>query len=317
MAITLALGSFVFQDAEIPEHIKIRTQQRLAVHRFIGGARQIDVLGTDHDPIAFSGWLTGSNAMQRALTLKAMKDSGQEVTLSWSQWLYNVVIGDFAAEYQRDYQIPYSITIIVSDDLTNNTSDGGTDSIDDLINGDMTTASSLASPFSALSSPMSSLQSAISAVSTFANAAKSTVASVLQPLQAVQSQVSTLIASTDNTLLSVSTVGGILPGNPLSQQVTALTSQVTAMANQGSLIQLSGVLGRIGLNLGQINTGIRTVNVGSGNAYDLASKYYGDTSGWTAIMQANPQLGSDPNISGFQTITIPPYSGGSGGILSA
>lgn len=319
MSIDLSLGDVTFADNEIPEHIAVRTHQKSSVHKFVGGARQVDTLGADHDPIEWEGWLTGSNALDRALTLKGMCDAGLPLYLAWSEFFYQVTIDTFEADYERDYQIPYKVVCIVVQDMTNPPGQSGGSSIDDMMNGDMQTCSGLSSAVgdSGLTSSMSSLGSAISAVSSFATAAKSDINAVLTPLAQAQSYVKTMIASTENTLQSVTTLGGILPGNPIATSVAKLTGQINAMTNQTNLVQLSSVLGRMGTNLGQIGTGVKSINVGGGSLYDLASKYYGDITGWTALQTANPQLNNDPVITGNQTIVIPPYAGGSGGVLSA
>ncbi|WP_416052749.1 hypothetical protein [Cupriavidus basilensis] len=317
--VVLSLGDVTFADTEVPEHILIETGHANVVHKFVGGARKIDMLGADHAPIPWSGLLIGDNALDRALKLKGMNDAGLMLLLSWSEFLYQVVITGFTADFEREYQIPYSITCTVVQDLTGQPGQGARDSMGDLINGDMSLGNALSGAIgdAGLSGAMSSLSSAIGAVSSFATAARSTLNSVLAPLAAAQAQVSTLIASTENTLLSVSTLGGILPNNPISKSVAKISSQINAMQSQANLVQLSGVLGRMGANIGQINSGVKTISVGGGSLFDLASKVYGKVSGWTAISQANPQLKGETQIDGNQNITIPPYTVDSGGVLIA
>jgi outer membrane murein-binding lipoprotein Lpp len=317
MATILTLGDVTFRENEIPEHIAVRTEHRAVIHRLVGGARVVDMLGADHAPIHWSGWFVGSTALDRALTLKSMHDDGLPLTLSWSEFIYKVVITEFEAEFQREYQIPYHISCTVVQDYLNDDGGGAVPGVDELMSTDLSTANSLSSNFPSLAAPMATLNSAISSVSSFAQAAKSTINGVLQPLNAVRSQVQVLISSTENTLMSVTTLGGILPNNPLSTQVAKLSTQINAMQNQAALVHLNSVLGRMGSNLGQINSGTKSVQVGGGNLFDLASKFYGKVSGWTALQKANPQLGSDTNISGNQTITIPPYTDDSGGVLDA
>jgi hypothetical protein len=319
MAITLTLGDFVFADTEIPEHIAVKTKQKTVVHKFVGGARQVDVLGADHEPLEWSGIFVGSNALVRAVTLKGMCDAGLPLSLSWSEFFYQVTIESFEADYERDYQIPYKLSLTVVQDMTNPPGDFGGSSMDEIIDGDMSTATSLSSAIgnSGLSGVMSTLSSAVSSVSSFATAVKSEINSVLTPLAQARSYVKTLIASTENTIQSVTTLGGILPNNPAAQNASRLFTQINAMTNQTNLVQLDSVLGRMGVNIGQIGSGVKSVNVGSGTLFDLASKFYGKVSGWTALQTANPQLKGDPNINGNQTIVIPPYAGDSGGVISA
>jgi len=309
--IELILGDVTFADTEIPEHIAVKTGHRTIVTKFVGGARDVQTLGADHEPIEFSGWLIGENALERALTLKGMNDAGFPLILSWSEFLYQVIVDGFVADYERDYQIPYSIRLEVVQDLTAPLNGDASDSIDDLVGDDMNVCTALSSSIgdSGLSSNVSSLGSAISAVSSFASATKAQINSVLTPLAQASAYVGTLITSTENTLQSVTTLGGILPNNPLSQNVARMTSQINAMTNQTNLVQLNSVLGRMGVNIGQLNSGAKSVQVGGGSLFDLAAKYYGNVAGWVGISKANPSLKGDTNINGPQTIAIPPYTG--------
>ncbi|MES9433663.1 hypothetical protein ABEQ67_12185, partial [Cutibacterium acnes] len=79
-----------------------------------------------------------------------------------------------------------------------------------------------------LSSLVSNLNSAISTVSDIAKAATSTINSIVKPLNAVRARVQVLFASVNNTVRSVTTLGGILPNNPISTNVGRILSQATA-----------------------------------------------------------------------------------------
>jgi len=307
--VELILGDVTFAEEEIPEHIAVKTGHKAIVTKFVGGKRDVQMLGADHEPIAWSAWLTGDNALQRAQTLKAMNDAGLPLILSWSEYLYQVVIIEFEADFEREYQIPYQIKMEVVQDLTAPLNGDAGSSIDDLIGGDMNTCTALSSSIgnTGVSSSMSSLSSAISAVSSFASATKAQITAVLTPIAQARAQVQTLIASTENTLQSITTLGGVLPNNPLATNVAKLTSQVNAMTNQTNLVQLDSVLGRMGVNVGQIGSGVKSIQTMGGSLFDLASKYYGQVAGWVGISNANPQLKGDTNINGPQTVVIPPY----------
>lgn len=54
-----------------------------------------------------------------------------------------------------------------------------------------------------------------------------------------------------------------------------------------------------------------------GNLMKMATQEYGDAMAWTGIAKANPQLGGDPQITGIQTVTIPPSKDDVGGVLNA
>lgn len=229
----LQLGDFQFQQQEIPESIPFGGEQALAVHRLVGGVKVVDAMGGFTRPISWSGWLLGESALVRARQLDMMREAGEPQQLTWSELDFVVVIRDFRADFQRFYQIPYTITCEVVQDLTLSTAGLGEPGIDDLISGDLGTASGLMSSISdsTLGSIFSSVQSAIQGVSSFANAAQSTLNGVLQPIAAFRTQAQTLIAQTNNTLMNVTTLGGILPNNPISTQVSKITQQIVAAQN--------------------------------------------------------------------------------------
>jgi hypothetical protein len=321
MTIELVLGDFVFQDMEIPEDIGFGGDQRLSIKKMVGGARVIDAMGSDRRPPEWTGYFfptqAGQSALDRALTVQQMADAAQPVTLSWDEIYLMVYIRTFEPDY-RFARIPYKIVCEVLQDLTAPIYADADPDADDLINGDLDSANTLTTSVgdSTLSGLMSTVSGAVSSVSTFVGASLSTVASVLQPLNAAAQRVQSLISSTDVTLASVGVPAGVLPSVPILTNVSIFTAQLNASNLQPQLLQLQGLLGRMSTNLGQINSSGRTITVGGGNLFDLAAKEYGDPSAWTQIAQANNL--SDPTLAGISTLIIPPYNNGtSGGILSA
>lgn len=317
--LTLQLGDFVFDRQEIPESIPFGGVQRLVRHDLVGGTRIVDAMGGFTEPITWSGWLLGQNALVRARQLDAMRNSGISQVLQWSELSFAVVVQSFKADFQRTYQMPYSITCEVVEDLTLSTAGQGIPGVDSLISGDLGIASGLMSTVSGLGldSAFATMQSAIQGVSSFANAAQSTLNGVLQPIAAFRTQAQTLIAQTNNTLMNVTTLGGILPNNPISTQVSKLFTQVNAAQNLPTLVQLDRVVGRIQGNIGSIYSSAKQVTVAGGNLMKMATQEYGDAMAWTGIAKANPQLGGDPQITGIQTVTIPPSKDDVGGVLNA
>jgi hypothetical protein len=307
MAVTLQLGDFTFSEYEIPERITMTTAIRAVVRKMVGGARNVNMMGYDPQPLEWSGMLLGENALQRARTLKQMALAQKMLSLTFSEYSYSVVICEFVEDFQREYEIYYRIRLEV---VADNAAQGpnAAPGIDDLIGADISTANGICSSIgnAGLTSSMGTLTSAIGAVSSFAKATQSTLQTVLAPLAQVQAQVSTLIAAGENTLQSVSTVGGLLPNNPIAQQVSRLSAQVNTMTQQPQLLQLQGVLSRVSTNIGQIGSASKSITVVGGNLYDMAAKYYKDATGWVTLSRANPSLGGDPNISGTQNIAIPP-----------
>ncbi len=314
--VTLTLGDFTFADSEIPEKISFGGKQVLVPHDLVGGVRVVDAMGRQDAPLEWSGLLRGPSALPRARALNQKRIAGTPMLLTWSELRYWVLIESFQADFERFYQIPYRISCTAVIDYSQPAGAASAASVDSLVNGDMATANTLTTQVgdSTLSGLMGTLNTAISGVSSFAKATQSTINTVLVPLAAVQSQVGTLIASVGNTIQTVTTIGGVLPNNPIAQQTSRLLGQVNAMQRAPSLINLRNVLGRVGINLGAINSGPQTVTVAGGNLYSVAAKEYGDATAWTGIARANNM--TDPQVTGVKTLIIPANADGAGGVLN-
>lgn len=317
MATSLSLGDVLFADLEVPEHITFGGEQRLTVHELVGGTRIVDAMGRSDMPLDWSGYFMGESALSRARDLEAKRIAGASLVLSWSEFSYDVLIQRFEADFQREWLIPYRVTcVVVGNHAQPQTSLDGT-SIDSMVAGDLSTANTLTSQIgdSTLSGLMSTVNSAISTVSSFANAAQSTINSVLQPINAVQQQVSTLIGQAANTMINVTTLGGILPNNPISQSVATLAHQVTAYQQSPLLYNLQSVMGRMSTNIGNASGAVQQITTAGGNLMQMAAKVYGKAEAWTGIAKANGL--NDPNVQGVQTLDIPVTPDNSGGVMTA
>jgi len=300
--------AFTFEDVEIPESMPFGGEQMLASHQLVGGARVIDAMGRSDKPLRWRGIFRGQNAETRARYLDGLRISGREVTVTWGGFSYQAVIRDFHGSFDRFYWIPYTIELEVSKDNTSRVGSATIKSIDDAVAQDMARAKDQAasSNDSTLDGLLDTLDTAISAVSSFASAAQTTINSVLAPIKAVQGRVDTLIAATGNTLQNVTTLGGVVPNNPLSQQAAQLTANVTAQTQSADLYALRSTLARMSTNVSTANQGNtpKTVTVNGGTLYSVAAKVYGDASKWRQIATANGL--TDPVLTGTHTLTIPP-----------
>lgn len=315
--LVLFLGDMEFEGAEVPPQITIGGEQRLVTHDLVGGLRQIDAMGGFCLPIEWSGWLRGPQALKRGRYLDTMRAQGKLLTLMWSEFIYTVVIRRFSADFQRFYQMPYSIVLEVAEDLgqpVRSLSDG---SVDSLISGDMVTAGGLVDSLglSSISGVFDTVKSAVASVTSFANAAQSTLNSVLQPIAALRNEVQTAIAQVNNVLVNVTTLGGILPNNPIARQVQRISGQILAAQQLPMLVQLDRVMGRVQGNVGSVYNSARRVTAAGGNLMDMATKAYGDAMAWTGIAKANGL--SDPEVTGIKELTIPATADTQGGILNS
>lgn len=312
----LKLGDISFASFEVPESIRFGGSQSMSVKKLIGGKRIIDIMGPDDLPPSWSGVFFGPSASSRAQFLDSMRAGGQQQKLTWGTFSYLVVIHEFEADCQRLNRISYRIVCEVITNDTNPPPSVPPPPIDQALQTDFNSAQGLGGLIGddTLSGLLGGLDTAISAVSSFANAAQSTINSVLLPLNAVQQRVGTLMTASELTLQNTSTFGGVLPNTPFSQVAGKLTGQTNTALQMTNLVQLQGVTGRMGANLVAINSPQATVTTAGGNLFNIANQQYGDATAWTAIARANGT--TDPFIDGIATLKIPPRPDQSGGVLN-
>lgn len=315
MTTRVTLGDLTFAYMEVPESIPFGGEQRLTVHELVGGVRVVDAMGRSDMPLEWTGLFLGDTALERARYLDTQRVSGQAMLLTWSELRYRVVIQKFEASFERPYQVPYRISCVVVEDQTGPVNTVEQPSVDDLMAGDMGLVNGFGSLIGdgPLSGLLGTLNTAIRGVSSFANAAQSTINAVIAPIQAVQGRVGLLIASASNTISNVGTLGGLLPNSPIARSTAALSQQVISFGQLPPLYGLQDTLGRMNANLGSVAGNTRTQTVAGGNLYDIAASNYGDASGWTGIAKANGL--SNPLVSGLQTLNIPPALDSVGGLL--
>lgn len=315
----LKLGEFEFDNLEIPEAMPFGGDQRLVVHRLVGGARVVDAMGREDRNLDWSGIFLGPQALDRALFVDGMRVNGAPLALTWSEFRYTVAIARFDAVFARSYRIPYQISCLVVQDNTRPITSLAPVSHTDVVYSDNATAQALGQQINdpKTTGLLGALDRAIKTVSNFATAAQSTINSVLQPLAEVQARVKLLITTVGNTVTNVTTLGGILPNNRIAQNAAKLTQSAANFSQLPQLYNLQSVLNRMGGNINlasPVAPGTQTVTTAGGNLFDLAGQYYKDATQWTTLAVANKR--TDPVLTGVNTITIPANpSTPSGGIL--
>lgn len=140
MSEIVVLGGFVFDSVvfpfSVPSSISGGSGQIFGKQKMIGGDRVFDAMGPDPEPIKWSGIWRGLDAVGNDQTLVAMAEAGQQQTLSWGAYFFNVVIDRYTSTYDAFFDIKYSIELSV---LPQNLGAGST-SLDDLIGQDMSVA---------------------------------------------------------------------------------------------------------------------------------------------------------------------------------
>lgn len=185
MPVFLTLGSVTFKDFEIPERVPFGGGQSLAVHQMVGGQRQVDAMGRNDHDVSWSGRFRGGEAAFRAQFLDSMRIKGAQVSLTYSQFNYLVCIKDFHADFERFYEIPYTITVTIIQDLNNPfpilIPVAYDDAIDEMMAEAQDLANAIADPN--VTNSMALLAYSMNQVDSLATATDAQIASVLNPLQ--------------------------------------------------------------------------------------------------------------------------------------
>jgi hypothetical protein len=311
---TVQLGDFTFTSFEVPEVIPFGGEQELAIHKLPGGAKVVDAMGWFPKALKWGGRFQGENAKARALYVQGLFQIGQALTLTWDSFRYQVVPRIFDCDFERFYQLPYTLELEVVQDLTSPVTTAPTVTIDDQVASDMAsaTASATAVGDTTLTGNLTSVQTAISAVPTFEGATQAQLTSVLGPIATAQTYVASLVASNTATANAGGTFCGMEGGAAPAALAASLTGYQTAMTTLANLQDVSNYLERIAVNLEADGASGPTLTTAGGNLYAVAASAYGDPSEWTTLAEANGL--TDPVLTGLNQIRVPAQPDGDGGI---
>lgn len=316
MDTVLRLGDFEFSNLEVPESIALGGDQRLAVHKFPGGARTVQAMGADHEPLQWSGLFLGSTALERAKYLDFLRVQGAPLPVTFFDSTYTVVISKFRFVVERYYKVGYSIALEVVSDDSQPVQTIAPAGFDTAIGADCDSMLGLGDLIGdgPLSGVLGVLDTAVRGVSSFATATSAVVQQVQGAIGAVTARVSTLSAAAMNTIGSVTSVGGVLPNVPLAQTIGTMAAQVSATTQAPILQNLTSLASRMSRNVSMAQQGAsaRSVQVAGGTLFDIAAREYGDATRWIAIAQASGL--TDAVITGVKTLQIPANPIDSGGV---
>lgn len=324
--VVLTLGQFVFERLEIPESITVGGTQRTVIHQLIGGERVIDTLGRSDRVLSWSGLLYGDRAEARAQYLDGLRIAGDALTLTWSGYRYSVIVTEFSATFERKWQISYQIGCTVVQDLAASVtqvplavaiSETGA-GLQEALETDLADAQALAEEVedSILTDALDAVDSALETVSDVATAAQDAIDSVLTPIATATKRVGTLINQAANTVANVSTLGGFLPSNKVSQNALGLASQSNGFLSTGRLYNIQSRLGRMDNalnNVKSLGTMVKDVRTAGANLFCAARDAFDDASRWDAIAAVNNL--TDPFVDGVSTLKIPLSAPDNGGVL--
>ncbi len=319
------IGVFVFSKTEIPGHIEFGGPQIVKVHNLIGGGRNVQALGAVDQPLEWTGWFLGKNAMARAKKLNAARLAGLPIWLKWSTLTYQIVIEDFAPDYHFETNVPYRIRCVpVTETWNNPPTPAITTSRLSALQRLLADAKAVGSAIStAFGDAVAAVQAVTSTISDIATAANSVVGSIKNGLLELQQSVDQLKSSLENSLLNITTLGGIYPNNPAASAVSSLSNQINLATQQYQVENLSAftsgassALDALGPVLAPLvtptltgttqPTGTTKKIVPAGTDLSTVSaQIYGDPTLWPLIANANGLSG--PIIAGTIELVIPPW----------
>lgn len=307
-ATRLIVGDIEFTGLEVPESVTVGAKQQLVVHKLVGGRRIVDVLGVDYDNLSWSGWMTGATAGDRVTELEILRDAGAPLTFNMDGYYFSVIIQSFSARFEHVYRRNYSIDLLVVSRLDAPiTANALAGTLDSLINSDVGESLGLASIINSdvVTNSINTVKDAVSQVQGFANATIDTVQTVIRPLVAAQQVVQSVIAQVGASVNDITTLGGLIPGNPVSTAANNVLRQSAALTQLAPLYQMQSVLERMQKNVlaGPLANGTSSVTTSNSTLQKVAADSYGDQSRWTEIAAANSIV--DPQLDGIQTIKIP------------
>jgi hypothetical protein len=300
-ATRLIVGDVEFTGLEVPESVTIGAKQQMVVHKLVGGKRIVDVLGVDYDNLSWSGWMTGATAGDRVTALETLRDVGAPLAFSIDGYYFSVLIQSFNQRFEHVYRRFYSIDLLIVSSLdTPVTENALAGTLDNLINSDVGESLGLASIINS-----NAVTNAIDNVQGFANATIDTVQTVIRPLVAAQAIVQSVIAQVGASVNDITTLGGLVPGNPVARAANNVLRQSAALTQLAPLYQMQSVLDRMQKNVlsGPLANGTSSVTTSNSSLQKVAADAYGDQSRWTEIAAANSI--TDPRLDGIQTIKIP------------
>jgi hypothetical protein len=247
------LGTFQFQDFEVPEHISFGGENMITKHKLSGGRKVFDVMGTDEDDIKWSGILGLTTDLDsRVEELQTLRRAGQSIPLSFSNYYFTVIVKDIKFPEYRFGRANYTITLCVVDDQTQSSNDD--QDLGDAVDGDLSSAilNPITSTLQDVEDFAGMVQSALAPVQAIAGAVVSLTGgstaalAVLQATEGAQSVISG-VAGVANASLSAL---GSLPVIAGGLAAGAWVNSVTTLATQVSQIDAtSNYVGRVISNL--------------------------------------------------------------------
>ena len=245
----VTLGPFTFDDTEVPQKIPYGGQQILAVQKMIGGARQINTLGSDPRDIQWTGTMRSADRADRAAMLVQMMASGKSFPLVWGEECLQVVIRSFQPVTQAFFVTYTIVCCVVPIQTASQTPNLLTSMADDAMQAVGLSPSDLP----AVTSAVGQVQSAVAAAAVLAPGS-ATFNSILNATGAAQAALTGAQQAANGNLLGLvnaaATGAGLLGTPDATSAINKIGGLVQAAGDLGAATQALGYVNRMSRNLG-------------------------------------------------------------------
>jgi hypothetical protein len=247
----VTLGTVTFSGVEVPEKITWGGGQSNARNVSPGGTVNVSAMGIQYEPLSWSGYFEGPNALDRSRSLYTMMLAGQPVSLAWNDRLYTVLVTRYLCDDTKPNWLPYRIVCDVISDQTTETGPGQP-SLFSQVTSDLSDALGLTPD------TLNTISDAIQKAQTLATAAGAVLGGSPAALQlqtavsSAQNLTGAAQALAGGNLAGVvsQTAGAVFPLTTAKQGVVNFNTTVAAASQLSALPQVAGRLGRVLANVG-------------------------------------------------------------------
>lgn len=249
---SVTFGDFVFNGWEIPEKVSWGGQQRMTVHKFVGGTRFIDVMGVDNQEVSWSGRFLSPDAASRADQVDQMRKAGAALELIFAGRYYIALISNFVADQAMQWHVPYriSFTILSDNSFVPPPVPTPLQAVSEDINA--VSAIPVAPPLLAAQLAIAAIPALMVGMTTIAPSAAATVA-LASAVTAAAVQVTVAQTAADAQIAALTatevTVGTLAGATTVVGAVASMQGALAATYASASAVAMSGYIDRTSINI--------------------------------------------------------------------
>lgn len=236
----VSLGDYDFVGFNAPDSMSYGTTQNYSILTKSGGARIVNAHGAEKQNITWAGILLGPTSQDDSRRLEQFAEDGEQRTLCWGQYDYEVLVGKASFRQIRPFHYHYEFECVVLTQNAANSQPGLTQ----LTNLDL--ASAVAATPAAQPGILGALQSVQGAVKQVQSVIQ-IGAQVVTQVNDVKNVIESQISAANDAIRLVGNLGSV----PLSvnDTVQALTQVSNSFGTLTSFVPVSSITSRIVSNV--------------------------------------------------------------------